>query len=199
MGRVWTEIGLNTLYFAKLWERNSVVPSSNMGLMSSIRKSFFSCQMVDITLSDSCFFFFCHSNTMFVSVYSEAEPSYVRTSTFFGSHFRPCPSYCMQLFFSIYHSLILLGAYFEQTPDHSLSWSRDSFTSSSKLSLSPFPLFVFRHLNCWTCALFFWTMSLNSKEAISLSFQLSTFNYSTHNYTTTFINPFLLCLHWVLS
>lgn len=56
VGTVWTEIGLNTLYYSKLWKRNNVVPGSNMGLMSSIRKSFFSCQMVDITLSDSCFF-----------------------------------------------------------------------------------------------------------------------------------------------
>lgn len=57
VGPVWTEIGLNTLYYAKLWKRNNV-PSSSMGLMSSIRKSFSSCQMVDITLSNSCFFCF---------------------------------------------------------------------------------------------------------------------------------------------
>lgn len=55
VGTVWTEIGLNTLYYAKLWKRSNVVPSSNMGLMSSIRKYFFSCQIVDITLSNSCF------------------------------------------------------------------------------------------------------------------------------------------------
>lgn len=82
--------------------------------MSSIRKSFFSCQTVDITLSNSCFFF-CHSNAVFVSVYWGVEPLDVRTSTFFGSHFQPCLSYCMQLFFFFSPLPDLPEAYIEQT------------------------------------------------------------------------------------
>lgn len=128
-----------------------------MGLMSSIRKSFFSCQMVDITLSDSCFFAIA---TPCLCLFTEGRSH----CTCVLPHslaliFSPASLTVCNFFFSFYRSLILLGAYFEQTLDHSLGWSRDSFTSSSKLSFSPFPLFVFLHLNCWTFALAFFFLN----------------------------------------
>lgn len=80
----------------------------------------------------------CHSNAVFVSVWSWAERAHLRTSTFSGSPFQPCLSDCIGSFHSFF--------FFTALP-HSSVCSRDDLLEwFSPVSLCPSHSF----LSCWT-------------------------------------------------